>query len=235
MRFQVGRAHVRDEEGWAQAADRVAAALDLAATGPVLAVDLSGDPLLFRVPVGERIAVRPFTPGDLPQLARWFAADHVRDWWQQRRSGAEFDRHYRSLIDEAAITRLWVWEVNGRSIGFSQVYRIADHPEYAALCRRPDAVGIDYLVGEPAFLRRGLGTALVWVFLRDIVHPRYPEVVEVFAAPDHRNLASLRVLEKLGFAQGAWFDERRPDGSVSTVVGCSLDVPVVLGRPVTGE
>jgi aminoglycoside 6'-N-acetyltransferase len=74
------------------------------------------------------------------------------------------------------------------------------------------------------------------VFLRDIVWPAYPDAVEFFAAPDHRNAASLRVLAKLGFVQGMWFDEPSPRGGVDTVIGCSLDVAQVIGhREVTRE
>ena len=70
----------------------------------------------------------------------------------------------------------------------------------------------------------------MWVFLRDIVWPAYPGVGEFFAAPDHRNVASRRVLAKLGFVEGLWFDEPGPRGSVSTLVGCSLDVAKVMGQ-----
>jgi RimJ/RimL family protein N-acetyltransferase len=93
---------------------------------------------------------------------------------------------------------MWVWEVNGRSVGFAQDYRIADHPDYALLCGHPDAVGFDYAIGEQAYAGRGLGTSLLWVFLRDLVAPGYADATELFAAPDHRNAASRRVLAKLG-------------------------------------
>jgi len=58
--------------------------------------------------------------------------------------------------------------------------------------------------------------------------PAYAGVRELFAAPDHRNTRSLRVLEKLGATQGLWFDEPRSDGGVDTVVGCRIDVGQVL-------
>ena len=91
-------------------------------------------------------------------------------------------------------------------------------------------MGFDYAIGEPAFAGRGLGTGLLWVYLRDIVWPAYPEVGELFAAPDHRNAASLRVLAKLGFTEGMWFDEPAAEGRTDTVIGCSLDVAQVIGR-----
>jgi aminoglycoside 6'-N-acetyltransferase len=58
---------------------------------------------------------------------------------------------------------------------------------------------------------------------------RFPDATAYFAAPDHRNAASLRVLAKAGFAEGVWFDEPDNRGGVTTMVGCSLDVAQVLG------
>jgi RimJ/RimL family protein N-acetyltransferase len=221
---------VRPGEGWAQAADRAAEG-----RGPVLAVDLSGDPLVFRLDDEHAYAVRPLTEGDLDDLTSWVNTPHVARWWDEHRTHEQVTAHYGAALGGEDPTRLWIWEVNGRSVGFAQDYRIADHPDYALLTGHPDAVGFDYLIGEPAYLHRGLGTALLWVFLRDIVVPAYPGVTELFAAPDHRNTRSLRLLAKLGATQGAWFDEPRSDGRVDTVVGCSLDVAQVMGRPVTEE
>jgi RimJ/RimL family protein N-acetyltransferase len=76
---------------------------------------------------------------------------------------------------------------------------------------------------------KGIGTRVLWTYLRDVVRPYYPDAPRFFAAPDHRNTASLRVLAKLGFVQGLWFDEPQRDGRVDTVVSCTLDVGRVLG------
>lgn len=239
MQFEILRDQVREAESWAEAGDRLSPG-----GGPVLAVDLSADPLRFRVDHEHVFSVRPMTPGDFPEVARWVNEPHVARWWDlspelragEHRSLDQVAAHYGAALRGEEPTRLWVWEVNGRSVGFSQDYRISDHPDYALLTARPEAVGFDYALGEPAFVGRGLGTSLVWVFLRDIVWPAYPGVGEFFAAPDHRNAASLRLLAKLGFTQGLWFDEPGPYGRVDTVVGCSLDVAQVIGRcEVTGE
>jgi aminoglycoside 6'-N-acetyltransferase len=231
MEFEFLRAQVHDGESWAEAADRFASG-----QGPVLALDLSGDPLRFRLDDQHRFSVRPMTVGDFPDVSRWVNEPHVARWWDEHRSPEQVAAYYGAALRGEDSTRMWVWEVNGRSVGFSQDYRISDHPDYALLSSRPDAVGFDYALGEPAFVDRGLGTSLLWVFLRDIVWPAYPGVAEFFAAPDHRNAGSLRVLAKLGFTEGVWFDEPGPDGRIDTVVGCSLDVAQVIGaREVTEE
>ena len=189
------------------------------------------EPEAARFRLDEHVfSVRPMTPGDFPEVSRWVNEPHVAQWWDEHRSLEQVTAYYGAALRGEDPTRMWVWEVNGRSVGFSQDYRISDHPEYALLTSRPDAIGVDYAIGEPAFVGRGLGTSLLWVFLRDIVWPAYPGAGEFFAAPDHRNTASLRVLAKLGFTEGVWFDEPGPFGRTDTVVGCSLDVAQVIGH-----
>jgi aminoglycoside 6'-N-acetyltransferase len=225
------RSQVGPGESWAEAADRVLAATAGSGAGPVLAEDLSGDPLRFRIDRQRRFALRPMTEADLDVLVRWINESHVAHWWDEQRSRDQVAAQYGPGLRGEDPVRYWIGEVNGRSVGFFQDYRIADHPDYALLSGHPDAVGFDYLVGEPAYVGRGIGTSLLWVFLRDLVVPAYDGVSELFAAPDHRNARSLRVLAKLGATQGLWFDEPHDPaagGGVDTVIGCSIDVRRVL-------
>ena len=150
MLIEFTRAQVREDESWAQAADRLAGG-----RGPVLAVDLSDDPLRFCVDDEHRFAMRPMTAGDLPDVTRWINTPHVARWWDQHRSAEQVAAYYGPGIRGEDAVRYWIWEVNGRSVGFSQDYRIADHPEFALLCGRPDAIGFDYVIGEAAFVDRG--------------------------------------------------------------------------------
>ena len=227
MRIELTRSQVGDAESWAEAADRVAADAG-SSHRPVLAVDLSGDPLRFQVDDQHTFALRPMTEGDYPDVVRWVNTPHVARWWDGNRDLEHVADYYGPGLRGEDPVRYWIWEVNGRSVGFCQDYRIADHPEYALLCTRPDAIGFDYVIGEASRVDRGLGTSLLWVFLRDLVVPAYDGASELFAAPDHRNTRSLRVLEKLGATQGLWFDEPNWQGGVDTVVGCSIDVRRVL-------
>lgn len=234
MEFEILRRQIRPGQSWASAADHALGLFDGPA-GPVLAADLSGEVMCFRTDEDHRFSVRPMTRGDFPDVTRWVNEPHVARWWDDNRSPEQIEAYYGPALTGEDPTRLWIWESNGRSIGFGQDYRISDHPDYSLLCSRPDAIGFDYAIGEPAYVGRGIGTSLIWVFLRDIVWPAYPGALEFFAAPDHRNAASLRLLAKLGFTQGLWFDEPQPGGRVDTVVGCSLDVAQVMGvNPSTG-
>jgi aminoglycoside 6'-N-acetyltransferase len=215
---------VHGSESWAAAARRTAASLH---ADPV-PVDLSGEVKEFVVDHDNRVTVRAMTRGDLPVVTRWHQTDHVRRWWvaEGEPTAERIAASYGPCIDGMSRTRAWVAEVNGRSVGFVQDYRIGDHPEYALLGPDPTAIGVDYAVCEE-WSGRGLGARVLWAWMARTRH-RFPDATTYFAAPDHRNAPSLRVLDKAGFTEGVWFD-RPTAGGADTVVGCTLDVRRVLG------
>jgi aminoglycoside 6'-N-acetyltransferase len=217
---------VRDGESWAAAARRTCASLH---SDPV-PLDLSGEVKRFVIDHDRRVALRAMTRGDLPDVARWLSAEHVRRWWHELQQPTldSVTEHYGGRIDGMEPTRMWVVEVNGRSVGFCQDYRLRDHPDFAALTPDPEAVGVDYAIGEAHLVGRGVGPVMLWAWLAS-AHRRYADVTSYFAAPDHRNEASLRMLDKVGFVRGTWFDEPQRDGSTATMVGCTLDVRQVVG------
>jgi aminoglycoside 6'-N-acetyltransferase len=216
---------VQRAESWAAAARR---------TCPTVAdpvpVDLSGDVKRFEVDHDVAVVLRAMTRGDLPLVAEWRRQPHVQRWWAEdgEPTLAAVTEHYGAHLDGRTPTRMWMVEANGRSVGFLQDYRVGDYPEFALLAPDPEAIGVDYAIGEPAWVGRGLGVRLLWAWMLR-AHHRFPSATTFFAAPDHRNEVSLRVLDKAGFARGTWFDEPQHDGSTATMVGCSLDVPRVLG------
>lgn len=217
---------VRPDEPWAAAARRICASLH----SEPAPLDLSGEIKQFAVDHENRVALRAMTRGDLPDVARWRAAAHVHKWWASEGEPtlANVEAKYGAHIDGNTPTRMWVMEVNGRSVGFVQDYRIGDYPDYVMLGPDPAAIGVDYAIGEVGWVGRGLGVRLLWAWMLR-ARARFPEATSYFAAPDHRNAASLRILRKAGFTEGVWFDEPQDDGTVATVVGHTLDVRTVIG------
>jgi aminoglycoside 6'-N-acetyltransferase len=95
--------------------------------------------------------------------------------------------------------------------------------------RAPDAIGIDYIIGESKYIGRGLGTRAIFEYCRDHVRTRFPDATRVLASPDHRNHASTRALSKAGFTAGDWIDVPTGDGRVDTEVVCTLDLTRMFG------
>ena len=218
---------VRDGESWAAAARRTCASMH-AEPEPA---DLSGEVKRFVVDHDTRIAIRAMTRGDLADVVAWRSDEEVVRWWTpgEPTDRSTMEQKYAERIDGMSPTRMWVVEVNGRSVGFVQDYRIGDYPDYAVLGPDPDAIGVDYAIGADAWRGRGLGQRMLWAWMRR-ARTRFPEATTYFAAPDHRNAASLRVLAKAGSPRGCGSTSRRPDGSTTTVVGCTLDVAASSGE-----
>jgi 8-oxo-dGTP pyrophosphatase MutT (NUDIX family) len=171
------------------------------------------------------VSFRRMTHEDLPAVVGWQHAPHARRWFHG--DGITLDdarRRYGPRIDDTAPVRMWVVQMDGIDAGYLQDYLVGDHDDCAAKTGDPDAVGFDYVIGDESLTGRGIGTRVVWTFLRDVVAPHYPAAPRFLASPDHRNIASLRTLAKCGFTQGLWIDAPTPVGEppVAEIV-CTLD------------
>ena len=104
-------------------------------------------------------------------------------------------------IDGTEANEVFVFTVDGRPAGVVQRYLIDDYPEWLeALAPALDAhhgAGIDYFIGEPDLVGRGIGPAMIRSFVPSVFE-RYPSAVAVVVDVDQANRASWRALEKAG-------------------------------------
>lgn len=104
------------------------------------------------------------TGEDLPAIEAWLRLPHVARWWTpDTRAGQEIAK-YRQRVDGTSarptIMLMVIWDAD--PIGWCQWYRWADYPaEAAAMSARDGEMGIDYAIGDPAWVGRGTGTRLV--------------------------------------------------------------------------
>ena len=92
-----------------------------------------------------------------------------------------------------------VASLDGRPFGYAQCYRIMDSPEYAREIGAADGVGMDYFIGEPDLIGRGLGQAMLAAYLREVLFPSFPDQRRCIVCYETGNLASGAVLASLGF------------------------------------
>jgi aminoglycoside 6'-N-acetyltransferase len=148
------------------------------------------------------IAFRRLTDGDLPMLHRWLNEPGVVRWWEG--DDVSWDavvRDYGSASTDP--TEHWLALLDDRPVGWIQCYRVADYPEeldeWLPFGVDAGTAGIDYLLGDPPDRGHGVGSAMIRAFVDEIVFGRHPDWHEACAAPDERNVASWRALEKAGF------------------------------------
>jgi aminoglycoside 6'-N-acetyltransferase len=135
---------------------------------------------------------------DLALVERWLTEPHVARWYLAGSSLAhELEDIGRSVAGDQPVELLVALD-GDRPIGWCQWYRCGDDPEWAAEIGAGDEdVGIDYAIGEPDCVGRGLGTEVIAALVR-LVRAERPACA-VTADPEAHNLASRRVLEKNGF------------------------------------
>jgi len=171
-----------------------------------------------------RIGFRVLTWADLPLVQRWQSAEQAQPWFGPPRSLPEIEATFGPRLRGGSPVRMLVAQLGEgtgwRDVGYLQAYRVGDVADAVERVAGAGAVGIDYVIA-PAESGRGVGTAVVTTFVDEIVPVLFPGASRVVAAPHHRNLASLRLLEKAGFTQGWWVDvPGTGDEPVQTVVVC---------------
>jgi len=141
--------------------------------------------------------------GDLADLSHWLAQPHVARFWCEPSEPDAVLERYGPSLDGTDPTELFIVQLAGRPIGMVQRYLLADIPEWASTLDPTGAVdraaaGIDYLIGDPAMVGRGIGSAAIDLLSAGIFE-RYPEVGMIVVAVQQENLASWRALERTGY------------------------------------
>lgn len=154
---------------------------------------------------------------DFPMLGWWLEQPHVARWWCHDWSPEGVERDFGPAVDGADPTCLWVCELDGDPIGLVQSYRIEDYPEYAAelapvISLAPEVVSIDYLIGRPDLVGRGVGSRMLDE-ASALVFQRFPAAPSIVVPVSAANAGSWRALEKAGFRRVAE-GELQPDNPI---------------------
>ncbi len=167
------------------------------------------------LPTESEFTFRPLQESDLPSVVRWQASDAAGPWFAGGLSLEQANRRYGPLLSGTGPIRMFVLHRESRDIGYAQTYQLSDLPDSALIPAPPDALGIDFVIGEPDLVGRGIGPRLI-VAIAVFARWLFPGANTVVACPDHRNRASCRALEKAGFTAGLWFDAPSTLGDVPT-------------------
>ena len=144
----------------------------------------------------------PLRLSDLPSLAAWFAQPHVERWWREPSDLVTVEQSYGPLAQGLDPTEGFIVHFNDRPIGYVQRYLIDENPDWRETIRgalgHSGGIGIDYLIGEPEFVGRGVGRRLISQFV-DASWNRYPSAACMVVALQQDNVASWKTLEAAGF------------------------------------
>ena len=154
---------------------------------------------------------------DFGLLAAWLAEPHVARWWNHEFTAEAIERDFGAAVDGDEPSEDYLAMVDEQPLGLIQLSRYSDYPEYldelAALLVVPeDAVSIDYLIGDPGLVGRGLGTAMIAAFAARIWRTM-PTASCIIVPVSSANEASWRALLNAGFRRVARGD-LEPDNPI---------------------
>ncbi|MFD3975462.1 GNAT family N-acetyltransferase [Streptomyces cyaneofuscatus] len=163
------------------------------------------------------ITWRRLTEDDFPLLISWLEQPHVARWWNHETSAEAVRHDFGPAVRGEEPSEELLAQLDGTPMGLLQRCRLADYPEYlvevATLIDVPSgAMTIDYLIGEPHLVGRGLGPRMIRSAVQAIwdEHPGAPCVLVPVSAA---NRASWRALERAGMRRVAE-GELEPDNPV---------------------
>ena len=163
------------------------------------------------------ITLRHLTPADFPLLGRWLAEPHVARWWNHETGPAAVERDFGPATRGEEPAEDFLALVDGEPVGLVQRCKLSDYPEYLTELTEvvpvpADAATIDYLIGDPARVGRGLGPRLIAAMV-DRTWRDLPATTAIVVAVVAANRASWRALEKSG-ATHIGTGHMRPDNPV---------------------
>ncbi|KOT61496.1 MULTISPECIES: GNAT family N-acetyltransferase [Streptomyces] len=153
------------------------------------------------------ITWRRLAEADFPLVRRWLEQPHIARWWNHETSPEAVARDFGPVVRGEEPSEDLLVLLDGRPLGLVQRSRFADYPDYraelAALIEVPgEAMTLDYLIGDPGQVGRGLGPRMIRAVVRATWddHPHAPAVLIPVPVA---NRASWRALEKAGLRRAA--------------------------------
>ncbi len=151
-------------------------------------------------PTASAIAFRPLELADGPLLTRWLAEPHVRRFYQKQPiTLAEVEDEYGATIRGEEPSLSHIAACDGAPFGYIQCYANMAYPEYAETIGVDHGVSVDLYIGDPAFVGRGFGRAMLAAYLARIAFPAYPAEDLAYIAHEPDNLAALACSLTVGF------------------------------------
>lgn len=154
---------------------------------------------------------------DFATLAQWLAEPLVARWWNHETSDDALERDFGASIDRRDSTEMFVVKRDGDPVGLIQRYPIDAYPEYVAefagVCvLAPNALSIDYLLGEPSARGSGFGAVMIGAFVAQCFADN-PDAHDIIVPVAAGNVASWRALARAGFRRIAE-GEMEPDNPI---------------------
>lgn len=147
----------------------------------------------------QQIVLRPVTDRDMALIRGWLLQDHVVKWFEHPQ---DWLNEIENRKNQFAWINHFIVSFEGADIGFCQYYAYKNSGEdWHGSVDVEGSYSLDYLIGDMAYMGRGLGKKIICVLVQEI--GKAPDAKRVLAKPDTQNAASCNTLLSAGFRYDA--------------------------------
>lgn len=138
----------------------------------------------------ETFKIRFFEDEDITLMQKWLHQDYVERWYNDPE---DWLNEIRKRHNEFSFLHHYIVMYNEKPIGFAQYYQCeAIREEWYSSIDLDGVYSIDYMIGEEAYLRKGLGKEIVKQLTKQIFQLANSKAIVV--QPDNENIASCKAL-----------------------------------------
>jgi aminoglycoside 6'-N-acetyltransferase len=144
------------------------------------------------------------TVGDFPLICQWLDRPHMRPHYMDDGHNLTFEQvreKFAPRIDQDHAVRCLIAEESGKPFGYVQSYRNRSYREICELIGETNGVSIDFFIGEPSKIGRGLGRSMLTHFLDGYAKDLYPDEKLITVHHLTTNTAALKCSRAAGFVQ----------------------------------
>ncbi len=139
---------------------------------------------------------------DFSTLHKWLHEKHVREFFQPEDITPEqVISKYQPRLDENHPVKMHMALLNNNACAYLQSYRVIDFPEHAKTLEEDHGFAIDYFIGEPLNINRGLGSQLIDSYISFVAKKAFPEEKVCFVCVRKDNFRSVCACKNAGLKE----------------------------------
>jgi aminoglycoside 6'-N-acetyltransferase len=170
-----------------------------------------------------KITFKPLRAADLPLMHKWLNTPHVSEWWSldgnHHPSLEDVKRKYLPRTGGDEPVDGYIIYCDNKPIGMIQSCKLDDFPaEKANFGLEDNCADVDIFIGEEEYVHKGLGSAIIRKFVKEIVFVNY-DVSCCIIDPDPENKIAVKAYRKAGFKylKTVWNEKEKVDAYLMSV------------------
>ena len=145
---------------------------------------------------------RRTTSEDFDTLHKWLNEKHVREYFQPEEITLEqVISKYQPRLDENHPVKMHMASLNNNAFAYIQSYRVIDFPEHSKTIEEAHGFAIDYFIGEPLNINKGLGSQMINSYISFVTKEVFPEEKVCFVCARKDNFKSIHACKNAGLKE----------------------------------